>query len=513
MALFTRDKACAVGRYGTAAPLLLALALGLFASPCAAQAQPGGFKGKQKKTKTKKKAKTDNKEDDTPKHAEKLLKLPSMKISKPLMDIPKYEATEKKLRQLRYKQVLQNGNWNAQNQKVIQQWVDWRLKSFTMKEFKVKKIIPDPNNPGKFKTEVVIEKNKIGDRRSEFLREFRTAGGGKNRRFREEVSKEIVKQAAKLLDNNFYVRLHVIKLVSDLNVMPANLIVNPPEAPEAFKGSARFLLDKVIKDKNQPDALRVIAVNGLKRIGHLSKGMKVTERQEIAEALMKEFERPKLHTWYQRRLLDAMSAIDLPDFAGAGAKISQVLATTMNDAGRDPKVRAQAAFALSRASQPANLNVDLLMHEYVQLTIALSKLYNADIAAGKKTPHWANNFLHIYLAFHPLHRYEPALYERRVAIADRKPWLKARYSGNAKMTSAYKVILPVVQHVLQQSQKEKPTGVTGNTLTDLTGWVATNRPNNLRLQPGLDPIRPKKVAAAGKKPANGATKTVPVAGP
>ena len=504
---------CALRRI-VAATLCAAFALALFPADASAQPMPGGqFKGSGKNKKKEKK------EDEPPKHADKLYKLPSMKINRPLMDIPEFEATEKKLRKLQYKAIITTPKWNANAQKIVPMWVEWRLKSFTMKKFKVtKKEMVD----GKFEFKRVEVKNNPYERRTEFEREIRVTGGipgrvkaDDMRTFRANVCKEIVKQSAKLLDNNFFVRLNVTILVANLDVMPRQPLASPPQPPQAYAGSVPFLVDKVLLDTKQPDALKLIAANGLKRIGNLGVNdigrLTVTLREKAAKALMKEFERRKTHTWYQRRLAEALGALDVRDIAGK-ADIIQALGTAMGDATRDPRVRAQAAFALSRASKPGNLNVDLLAYEYIHLAHSMAKQYNAEIAAKKLKPHWPNSFRYLYLSFRPVHRYEDMLYARRVTVADRKPWLSARYPANAKVTAAFGEIKNVASFVI----KNIPAPIPPKGMAALSGWMATHKPKNFSLQPGVLPaIRPKKVAARGNGGANGVRpkKTVQTSGP
>lgn len=500
------------------------LVLAVSVSLCAvAHGQQGGFKkgaAKKKKAKTKAKSKTD---EETSKHAEKIYKLPSMKINRPLMDIPEYEATEKKLRSQgwQYKTVLQKGEWDATAKKVIPKWVEWRLKSLTMKEFRQQVPVMKPNpmgGPPKRVLEWQVLKNDLSERRKELMREFNSSGFNairtppKRRAFRTNICDEIVKQGVKLLDNNFYVRMQVVLIFGELDVLPRS----GDDPPEMYKGVVKPLLEKVLLDKKQPDALRVPAVNALKRVALLGRDMSVTMRERIADTLIKEFARTKTHPWYQRRLLEALSAIDLPTHPSGKAMIMQTLVEAMADSERDVQVRFQAAFAIGRASKPSNLHVDLLIHEMVRFSNEMATKYNAEVTAKKTASHWATSYLYLYFAFHQYLKAEDILYARRINIPDRKPWLLARYDGNAKVKGGYTRIRSVAAHVIRQKKDVIPRPVPAASIKITTTWLATNRPANFSLQPGLLPsLRPRKSAAANKQPGKTAAtkKTVDVAGP
>lgn len=498
-----------------AATLCAAFALSLLPADVSAQPMSGTqFRGATKKKKEEKQ------EEEPPKHADKLYKLPSLKISKPLMDIKEFEEIQKKLRKLDYSTTYATPKWNLKAQKVVPMWVDWRLRSFTMKKFKV--TVKEKKQGGGFQFKKVVVKNNPYDRRKDFEREIQRLGGvvglvkpDNMRSFRAKAFKEIIKQSEKLLDNNFYVRLNVAILVANLDVMPRSQNGAQVIPPEAFEGSVPFLVDKILLDKKQPDALKLIAANGLKRIGNLGVNdrgrLTVTLREKAAKALMKEFERRKTHTWYQRRLVEALGAFDIAKIAGK-ADIIQALGTAMGDTTRDPRVRAQAAFALSRASKSGGLNVELLAYEYIHLAHSMAKQYNAELAAMKLQPHWPNSFSYLYHSFGTTNNWEYLLYIRRVDKGNRKPWLLAQYPGNTKVAAAFTEIKNVASYVINNV----PAPIPPKRMAALSGWMATHKPKNFSLQPGVLPaIRPKKVAARGKGGANGVQpkKTVQTSGP
>ena len=100
--------------------------------------------------------------------------------------------------------------------------------------------------------------------------------------FRRNLMLEFVKQAAPLLENNLYVRIQVVILMGELELVVGD--ASKGIATEAFTPVFDTFV-KVILDPKQDVSVKIAAVNGLTRILKIGTA-NVNERTRIAEAVI-----------------------------------------------------------------------------------------------------------------------------------------------------------------------------------------------------------------------------------
>jgi hypothetical protein len=478
---------------------LLIAALGL--PP--ALAQKGSKKGsagktgaKKKQGKAKPKSKSKTPEGKKKKKAVDTLadlnRPPSMNINKPLLTKAEYDKLEKQLTHQKFDRVLRAGVLNGGSRKIIQDWAKWRVYGMTLAE----------------------HRDDLFKRRQKILSEIIYCGklndnAGAVKQFRTEVLKTITARCTDVLDNNYYVRLHAIMILGNMNLTEYDRSARRP--PVAFGPAYKPLLEKVllVSDDVQPESLKIAAAVSLKRIGLLAgRDPSRTREREMAAGLIKEFNRTKTHPWYQCRLAEAMSSVELKSNPAGEAIIVHALAKAVVNAdhSRTVPVRAQAAMSLGRACLASDVNIDLLMHEIVNLSAEMSDQYNAELAAGKApATHWPGSFLRLYFAFKPVDQLEKEyLYKNRLDAKDRYAgFLEKGLRQKARIEAAFNQIKPVVKHVLEQSDKVVKAPVPAATVAAIRTWLASHTPTDFRVQNGgkLPPLRAMR-AALGKPKAN-----------
>jgi len=486
--------------------LLVAVAL----PPALAQRKKGGRKktaGKQpaaKKTTPKPKATPKPKKTEVTKSKKTsvdmladLKRLPSMNINKPLLTKPEYDQLGKAMPEPRVAAVLQGGRGGfAANKKFISDWAKWRILGMTRAE----------------------NRDKLFDMKQRTL--YFTRMTGKKlldptaaRAFRKDVFQLIVDRCEQILDNNYFVRLQAVMILGNLNQDEFNREKKLP--PVAFGPAYKPLLKVLLTpDKEQPLSIKIAAAVGLKRIallGPREKSAQRTRELEMVDVLIKEFQRQKTHSWYQMRLAEAMAALEMKTNVEEQAVILQALtkAVVNLDHSRAPSVRAQAAMSLGRAALPTDANVDLMMHEIVNLAAELSEQYNADLAKGSLPSHWTDSFLRLYFAFMPVDRLEKEfLYKNRSDLRDRNAGLlgKGRTKPqNDRIKAAYQQVLQVVKHVAGQSDKVKKAPVPVATIAEMRTWMASHPPKDFKIQGNgrLPALRAKQVGLSKSKRVNG----------
>lgn len=417
--------------------------------------------------------------------------LKSMQLdSPPLIPFAQFQMLATKLKKARYGTPFRNG---TAGDSLIADWALWRAAQLTMKS----------------------ERDNLKQRRAEIMRDIRGLGsavvGNRNavRAFRKKICKALTGQLRKLLDDNFVVRVNAMLILSQMNLMEADLDFSNPQPPESYGPAARVLLEEVIK-KGQHPALKILAVRGIKRIAFLGE-LSLLDREEIANTLIKEFNDKKSHPWYQGRIAEALGSLDLQATSDGKAVIVHTLTQAVNDKTRTFPVRTDAAMALGRAGMIPNVNRNLLMYEIVDLTRQMADQYNADVGAAEaaKDPklvpaYWPGCFLDIFFAFQPLNRIEERVLARRLIPGDRKAGLLNRFRGDGTVESAYKSMKPIISMVLDHKQGEMPKMIPKDAIDGLASWMRTNRPTGFSVQPGMKAIRVMKAAArpGGKAPIN-----------
>lgn len=297
-----------------------------------------------------------------------------MEINRPLVPEAELEALRKV--DSKFKAACSKSSWkDAASQEALRGGVKYRLAQFTLPE----------------------QRDKWMSVRDELMRQVDLMGKLANsaddtRAARNFLLTELVKQCTLLLDNNFHARLHAVYILSQLNLTDEDSKRNLKTV--AFLPAIEPLLT-VIKDPNQPEAVKIPAVLGVVRIlAHTDADVKT--KQAAAAVLVAELANEKAHPWYQRRLAFALSVVDIAVDLNRKPILVDALVKVISDSKRDWVTRAEAARSLGRVSyDPAVVDTKNVLTAIASFAADAS----AKAQQSAKNPHWKSVFLRLYLAF------------------------------------------------------------------------------------------------------------------
>jgi hypothetical protein len=266
------------------------------------------------------------------------------------------------------------------------------------------------------------------------------------RAFRQLVMQEVLSQAVPMLTTqNFYVRLHIVILLGELNLTEDNTKLNTKL--EAFVPAAGPLV-QVITDPNQSEALKVAAVNGLVRILKYA-NPPVLVRTSIAQGLVNELKNKKAHPWYQMRLAGALGSVDIDlDPVLKSPFVVNILMAVMADSGRTWSVRAEAAKSLGRVPLPPAVDPPSVTRAVADFALQLAKAAQQSPPQNADDPKWKGEFIKVYLAFQPLDDKD------MMANKTAKAGLLNNPAATAK--AAYDLIVPLVAAILHGQRLTAP---------------------------------------------------------
>lgn len=328
-----------------------------------------------------------------------------------------------------------------------------------------------------FQLSLPEHRNELTGLRKAIIRYVEQFGSSPNiRRF---ACGEIVKHATQLLDGNFHVRLQVVLLVGELNIVPEKPGFEIAPAVAYFDGSS-FLVDVISPQGNatkQPEAARVLAAYGLERLLRRGRStLSVTDKrpQQIAQRLLPEFSKP-WSDWYLARLATALvqtGQATIPTANnGPQPSIVETLARLVADKNRGSYLRSRAAFALGRTPVPQGIKPDPIAWALVDLAAQLSNELNQ----GKIKPVQAlYRFQDLYLAFRPIRKGEPV-----TGGANQQAGL-TNSLNQPSIRNAYQDVLPAVKTIFYQIQNDNVTGIAPQVIQKLLQW---KKPADLKLTP------------------------------
>lgn len=297
-----------------------------------------------------------------------------MQINRPLLTEEQLETLKKKY-DSKFSSLLNRTTWtDAASKEAIRGGLQYRLAQFTILENRDKWL--------GFRSALMRDISKMG------LLAPNPQATIDARRF---LLTEVVQECQKLLDNNFWARVHAVFILSELNLTEEDTKKNLKL--EAFLPAIEPLV-KVLEDPAQPEAVKILAVRGVVRLlSNSSPPVKV--KQAVAAALVAQLSNEKAHPWYQKRLAYAMSTVDIAvDLNG-----KPILVTTLQKVVADPKrdwiTRAEACRSLGRVAYDPSVDT-----KGVLSTIASFAAEAATAAqAAARDPHWKAVFGRLYLTF------------------------------------------------------------------------------------------------------------------
>ncbi|MCA9014142.1 MAG: hypothetical protein KDA77_02310 [Planctomycetaceae bacterium] len=370
---------------------------------------------------------------------------PALEQVKELMTPEQAEQFRKtKLRD--FEELLRGGKISSDaDKKLIAEGARYNLYLMTLKQ--------DPRNPE--------NKTDLKKLRSNILRDIQFSGRvSGNFQARELYLEELTKKAEDLLNNHRLVRFSAVVLLSSLDLRDED---RRKKLEQVAYTPAYAPLLKVIAAPEQPTELKIIAANGIARIGKMGDASN-SRRITIVEALIPALDRSlNEHSWYQRSLVDALGSMGVTDNLARRPVVVDALLNVMNDPKRTWRVRSAAAYNLGRLPLKANSDINLITYSIVDLTRKMVTAYNAN----NKARFWKRYFWNVYLAFKP-------------EAPGMDNGLTQKPVNQTVVNDAYKQIIKSVATVVQPGQTPPiPADVTNS----MDEWLKKNLPKNFRVAP------------------------------
>lgn len=381
----------------------------------------------------------------------------------------KKEKKQDKLRKnSRYKDIAQKGELTKDEDKqLMAEVIEWKLSQFTLKE----------------------NREKVFKLREELFRDIKTSGTGRAGRPEARVFmlQVVLDKAPKLFAYHFAARLNGAILLADLSEVNEKEQDgrNPPvKFTKAYVPLKDLLKQVDEKDRKQPDAVRIWAVDGLTRIGAIPE-TKPTVRNEIVEALVEQMASSASdHEWLQWRTAESLGILGVAYNSFRQPVVPQVLAKVLVDPQRPWLVRAEAAQSLGRLPLNNDIDLGLIAREIAHLAEQMSEAYQKKPDQAS----WKLAFLKLYLAFKPANDDEARKDKGLLTQVTNK----APLAGHKRtVQEAYDMVLPIVQGVVNPPQNiEQP-------VTQLKDWLNRNPPRANRIAEKEEPIiKPPRAGSA-----------------
>ncbi len=280
---------------------------------------------------------------------------------------------------------------------------------------------------------------------------------------REVALKTIAAEADRLLAGNLTVRLQALILLSELESAPANL---PKKLPPVLYGDALTIYFKVLNDKNQPEAVRLLAATLTEKVvrdAGLTTNPPHKLRVEAGKVLVALALKNGESDWYQKAVVGALQAVNLPTLPDAANTQQPLIATTLQkivaDGNRSLPVRVRAANALGKVTLPqSGIDIGAMTKDCLKLSRTIVQDYNSN--AGNRT---RDAFLlqEVYLGL--------------------KAWRDA--SPNDKnVTNAYSAITKPTGVALNSLNNAQPGQLPASVLDDINGIVGAEKPTSAEKQ-------------------------------
>lgn len=345
-----------------------------------------------------------------------------------------------------FDEVLRGGKINGSaDKKLIADGARYQLYLMTFKNNPIK-----PENPTDLK--------KL---RANILRDIQFSGRvSGNFDARELYLEELTKRAPDLFDNHRLVRFSAVVLLSELDLKDADFRKKTERTAYTL---AYAPLLKVVQSKTQPIEVKIVAANGLGRIGEMGEPSN-SLRVKIAEALIPEIKNSlKDHSWYQRSLVDALGSLGITDNLARQPIVVDALLEVMKNPKRTWGVRSAAAYNLGKLPLNSRSDIKLITYSIVDLTRKMIKEYNENNNAR----FWKRCFWNVYLAFKPF-------------APGSDNGLTQKKVNQTVVNDAYKQIVKPVATIVQPGVRPK---IAADVTKSMDDWLKKNLPKNFRVAP------------------------------
>lgn len=280
----------------------------------------------------------------------------------------------------------------------------------------------------RYRLGMICQKANTPTYHEDFLRDLHSIGNNAGNRdavaaFHQRVLTEVITQITPLMksQNQFYTRLWLTQLLGELN--HASDLVKPDEPAKPFEPAAPLLI-QVLATPQEPLAIKVSAVNGLRRILRNCE-LEAAIRVKAGETLVSELKDPTAHNVYQSRIIQTLAVLDLNNSSHDNDPfVVNALESVLADERRDRTVRAEAARSLGRVQIPPSIDA-------ATVTKAIVEFANKTLADAAVT---TNVKLKIYQAFQPLNNQD--------LMADKKSKAGLLNNPSADARAAYDELMP-----------------------------------------------------------------------
>ena len=299
------------------------------------------------------------------------------------------------------------------------------------------------------------------------------------KRFRQLMFDQAMPMLKRLIKSNYLARSISMEMMLAMEVVSGR----GSTRMQMMDGIDQVFID-VLKDPDQPDAVKIRAANSIKR--YLQKADAVPQIENaLADALIPELTRKFVGVEYQNYILMALESVRAPRRL-VGDKSPFVLRAaveTMSDVTLHIRTRCRAArLAGQQAGLDTSVNWDPIAWKISQLALEASLRFAQ--APNQADTEWKYSGWYLYLAFH---------HADRAGKAEIKGLLN-RAPKSQVVLDAFKVTFDVAAYLAFGEGKLAPA------IGKLDDWVTKNQPANLVYSPSCPPIKVGGAAAAGGQP-------------
>ena len=340
----------------------------------------------------------------------------------------------------KYSSALRNGAPTAADKALITEGLKYRLYIMTMKD----------------------QVRQLSERRMELVAtDLQQAGrimkADEVKAFRRSVLEQLVTLATPLLKNNYHVRYHIATLLGELDLLPDDTVKGFKH--ETYPQAAEPLVS-VLADPEQPSAVKIAAARSLIRIVRFG-DVPVDLRHKIATAAVNELAKADTYPWYQMRLCELLSTVDVSiDLQTRQPFVVNMLRSVVRDSKRDFRTRAEAARALGRVPLDGQVDISAMMRDISQFALELATAAQQ----SPKDPKWKLCFFTLYGA------YKPADASDTDATKKALGGLMNNTQAATIAQQSYKLIVPMVNAVLNDQAVSVPD------VQALQAWLQQNAP-------------------------------------
>jgi hypothetical protein len=391
---------------------------------------------------------------------------------KPLMTLEEEASFKNILRQREYTDALRSQNPRGAEEKIINDGVKSRVYRLTLPE--------NWSNLANLRRDLVDDIDKLA--------------GDDHARTRRIALDAAVKRLTELLaDQPYVVKLNAALLLGQLNEKSGRAIDRVLAKPYV---PASEPLIQVVQSSDQPQAVKVAAVVGLRRIFKDGSPPR-TFRDEAARVFieeLKEMEGTDLtdgQEWYYWRIVDALGVFQETRTATQQELVVDALWETMLNATLPWHIRTNAARSLSQLDFDGSFNMGLIAHEIVRLCGTMTAQFNQN----PQLPYWRRCYLDLYFAFNPHQEEEAAR-----GWGFRQQANEATLREHKKLVDgAYDQVLKMVNEAIKN---EPPRPVSRETWQNAADWLQANPPTDQKLHADartVEAIQNSFVPSDGKK--------------